>query len=484
MIGSFVLSLVLLTAAPSQNIADGFSIDSRHRDAFLQVASDRVITPQEREFLRERGIDIETIREFEQWLKKQALRPRRAGVAYLALPLREPMGTLEVERVRVLLNLSPEQSAYLEWIYQEYREAAPAFWMQLTAPLWEQSAATAALDATSPEHSVAFASLLAEAAQIDDSLGQYDNAFLDSLTPVLADEQLQRLERARALRYRGAVRVDREWHPGCDVDLTESYLELLLRDSEKPRTVEPAVDAVLAAYEATLTGLTTQLRKAVVEAEIARSAALAHAASVDQDSAAWKGVLGRRRTQAVEAIRLAKQIHDLNVSTLQSLQQTLSAPEVQQLKDLFLARSYPVVYPHATGVQDFVEQLLAGEALDPEAHALMELMASTLQADVGSANEKMVQRYLRWRRDRAETGGFAHDSYREYREDMLVFLGQRNAAMKRTLNVLAPVLPSAQGQFEALRREIDAELESRTNPTSGPNRMGWPDPHDRFHDRE
>lgn len=166
-----------------------------------------------------------------------------------------------------------------------------------------------------------------------------DSRFFDTITPLLEDEQIARLTRARNNRFRHSAGVEDFFEltgrPFVDLVVVADTLSLIeASDSAFVDTILTGYDARLHALMRRLAAKERGLRLEVMEVMLDRG--------FDTDF----GAMGKVQPEiwpdlAQPMIDLAARVDDLNADTAQTIQRHLSGDPLRQWRDAYIAAMYP-----------------------------------------------------------------------------------------------------------------------------------------------
>ncbi len=475
-VGWYSVSVVsaLLTGSISVTLLAHASVPADTR--VLDAARDGVITRAEREYLLASGVDGNALAEVMSSLRHRRLRSPGGG-PYFVVPLRSPLTYGEMQTLARRLELTVEQTQYIESVFAAHRDRVAEDWLSMTAPIWPLSAAGAALDSADPAYPILFEDVMLRTEIANRGLIAAESSFWNEIALVLAPAQLARMGSVKQWRDRVSVSLDSTWYPGWTVDLSSDLWQLA---GMNPCSLGMGEEwcAELDQYERRLTELVASLRATTNEAEILRARSLNAIQLPEASIEDQRAQLKTRMQASMRPISYARAIHDLNVEKVQSWSKHLPDDMAKQLLSSFQARAYPPIYPRPMEVDQFIRDQLESGKVSDIASAHLVALGPIVEAECDRISNEMVQTYLEWREFVAQRGGVQEAQYYVYRTQMLRLLKSRYDVLIRTIDQVQAIMP-ANRRLAELRGAYLEDLRVKSNPHGGRG-FGWPDPTDDY----
>lgn len=271
-----------------------------------------------------------------------------------------------------------------------------------------------------------------------------DDAFFGSLQPLLTEEQMSLLPRARMARERERHKAQQmmPFMGGANVDLSTIIEDLELTSEERA-----AVDSVLVGYEARLTRSAKGLYQATTEMWLDIFKALEERGFGNQDDfsnpetakAAMEAMqqIWAEVTKKMQAT--AGEISDLNKQTYRGLASLLAKKPARQLRNRFYQRAYPQAFWNMQGDQMF-ERALKINDLTGEQRAGIEAARDQYEAASDRVVDEMIELIEKFQADFSIfDGGGAWQAQEEKMSEKRVKLTEQLAAATTSLaGILGP----------------------------------------------
>lgn len=251
--------------------------------------------------------------------------------------------------------------------------------------------------------------LLTRIAGIDDRL-------FDSVVPILADNQIERLARVQALRHRERQIMVRSfwwWGDAPPFDISQAVSELKL----SPEQIQ-AIDAVLPAYEAALAAKMQRVIDIHFEGFSKTFEAYGQAGFTDErlvDPANIEAIMGIARPisniYAPKRHALVADIVALNRRTLETLSTMLPGAAFRALRAAFIKATYPKAEMLARVTSPY-EEVLARPELTEEQRGLLQAQTDQFEHDADAIINEIIARIERHR----DTFVGAHDREEEFKD--------------------------------------------------------------------
>lgn len=343
-----------------------------------------------------------------------------------------------MDRLGETLRLSDAQKVGINGLYQEYLAADSELRQRDGADLWkesEENASHGAAIVSDPALGQSLADLMRRCEAFFRKLVAAELEFFGKIPPMLAEDQLPRLERVKLQRE--IERAD------CMVFMwsaTTVDLSLLLYQLDRKEAVEPVevdvFDALVLEYERTCARLRTEYLKAMLKVLIEGPRLLTawqmSGGNGTRDPAALEKFLSPRR----KANMKAKHIEELNRLYVNLIADTLPPETATEFRRHFRESAYPEVFPDPFDVSPLFNEMLGKENLAIEIQAALQAGAEAYRVGEESLSNKMMLRVSERFDDYFRLGGDSPDLYAAFKSDLDALQRQRNDLAEKAMNQL------------------------------------------------
>jgi hypothetical protein len=395
---------------------------------------------------------------------KDDFRPQ-PGIPYFALDIPDTIGRADFQRYQRRLTLSEAQSAILFQLYDRYRTADREYRWEKVAPLFDRAADVAKTNdvAINLQTAAKAVELLRSRDAVVDQLTKLENALFNDLKPMLSEYQQGRLEFVKMDRQRARSRTVPCWYAGARYDLSNMVMDW--REEEALNFNDQNLLAVLDDYDRAATRLWRDHSKTLQDwnaEELILSATAMSAKSSDIDEKYYR----RRIEMNARISKIDRRIHDLNATTLRTLEAVLPIPVLAELREAFETKAYPPVFPSPYVVDpiiDTVERI--SDLSELQRNAVTEIVGH-YRTGVESITDAMKNTYLaridHYNIDRA----YKEDELNAYMADMTALQSQRRENAEKTVDALMTLLTpdqsnSVQKMVASFHKAVAAHQPSR-----------------------
>jgi hypothetical protein len=317
------------------------------------------------------------------------------GYLHLALiPGRAALQSEELERWAAILNASDAQRRFIRVQYDSFLDRHNAL-MDERAPAYLDLAATASTvyaDAggNSPEFASVSATRERAAARLMREIERVEREFIESLSPVLSEEQAERLPVLYGLAGRRQCRASYglrlRW---STVELREHWDHFVAARDLPGAATE--IEAILMGYETQLTPLVCRQAEMYLHAaKRVRRLNIEQRARTFDEAAYAHGAAWRMAADA------AKRVRNLNIQTLASVAGKLPAEAAAQFIFEVRAEVYPELYPDPASLKDMLRAIAADRRLDADARAALEALSDSYTAEYAGICRDLEALCLEW----------------------------------------------------------------------------------------
>lgn len=334
------------------------------------------------------------------------------GRPHIALGLPEPIGQQELSRYKEILRLSEAQYEAAASFHVEYCVSCQQLF-EYVQSLWKRSERIKPTEA--PDD---FDRLLKDRDRFITSLRSIEGTFFDSITGILADEQMQFVQHVRsdrmrqqcAIAFSSVIYPDARWDlvalldsQGLDTDQMHSLLPLMM---EYSAVVAPKL-CELADQWSTLASKSNALM-----------AQLDQLSNPEQRERVGTALLEQRQDLFKPSIRRSKVIAEINRTFVDRFVEMLPDEHGSRFRQQFLKSSYPQVYPDSASAEPLVEAVLRIPSLSDEQQAAITFIADEYVAKYARICQQMEDRVNRWAELTLTGGQFSAEDKRQYESDL------------------------------------------------------------------
>jgi hypothetical protein len=383
-------------------------------------------------------------------------RPTNEGprVAHANILLTKPIALVEIDWWDRMLVLHPAQRRILDRFFDQYRAADTEIRERMMPWIMDESAAIPAAGDCTADPPVArrFIALMQEREELERQTQAAELQLFVRVESILAEPQLANLNRVKRLRERVRSQASTYEYPGSRVDLSVILLSMgLWRDFEPSDT--SGFESALQQYETKATQLFSQHFQATIKAVIHNSEMvdLLGESPPNADVAAQQAHAAREARwyqELLETTRpcreLGKQLHDLNALYARNLAGYLPSEIADSFTTRFRNAAYPPVYPNPFCAREIVEKASKISSASPDQLATIREVVQVYEQNVDSVSDRMVDRFVSYRKRWLTHRTFDAVEQEEYRADMTQFQLQRQRLAQDAIERLRTTLTSEQ----------------------------------------
>lgn len=297
-----------------------------------------------------------------------------------------------------------------------------------------------------------------------------EQSIFDSLLPLLAEPQVPRLERARQYRARcrSMLRFPQIYElRGASVDLSEvidrsknePWFEIMDRET---------LDALLQAYEPTLTYLRRQQYQSYVKATVDGPRNLAtRPAMPPKDDPRYAATLGtiRMMNREFEAIwrpagAFERRIHEFNNSYVETFASMLGSATASALRAVYYERAYPLVFPNEFDAEGIGKDIIAASQISDDQKYSLEALLEVYREKRDRLSKQMMTRSDDWFEKLVRYRGDSAAERDEFRREMREMESRRRALAMEFLRTCKDMLPERMpGPCAAQIAELEKKFE-------------------------
>jgi hypothetical protein len=395
---------VAALAGAAQDDADApIEVHPDHARALTEALRSGDLSPESRAELLELGMSEQTIDRILRMLTERGAVVKRPGTTYISVRVRSPITARETLLYSVVLGLSDAQRNFMQRAHEEFLDRAGSYWREHAREVWDQSAQIASTPPTSFDRAEGIDRLVRMAAHVDRRLAAFEHQFFfDTLIPILAEDQVPRLERARWLRERTVHPMEKVCNPAAKIDMTLLYLALQQSYPELFPGLAPRseIDRIIDAHERQATVLIHELVAALDRDAVsyARQRAVIAGAG-PHDEGAVSELLAARKSATDRLCRLAERIASLNERTIAALREHLSADAARTLDEEFRRRAFPPLYSANDEFRLFriaFDQISHLDGIDDEVRGRLQAIGRTAIEEMERLNHGMEKQFVEW----------------------------------------------------------------------------------------
>ncbi len=393
-----------------------------------------------------------------------------------AIRLPRPILNEELEQIAHTLDLSAEQRAFLQSLYDiDYRPRFDQILRERMPELQQRSSGAGTLfDPTTVRHAATF---MDAQEQIRAALELVDEDLFAKLEAVLAEPQRASIDRVRTRRSRACTDPDHREILPANIDLWALVHQLKVTPTDPHE-----LDRVLAEYEREVTPLVIELDTLFRQKGADLLWYLVWQRFDDDDTPLERGSQRRlarsqefgllRRGVLADSCRLQLAIVDVNRKYLTMLVDPLVDANAQRtLHSRFLELSYPHVFPDHDDATSIYGALVASDDVPDELKLACQQKWDEYRRHVDAVNEEMCRHFDRAMEDLARYQGIV--DHVAARNQLRKLRSQRMELHERFLSFLRGILPEESTVLRNRLSDSMAHLSARKSWATSDAYPGW-----------